>query len=45
VITWATHVAVKDAKTDLPLVQAAMNRCVAMAEGYWAKAATRHDAR
>jgi lysophospholipid acyltransferase (LPLAT)-like uncharacterized protein len=35
VITWAKHVVVTDAERDLLQVQAALDRCVAMAEQYW----------
>jgi len=37
VITWAKHVPVKDAVQDLPVVQAALDQTVSMAEEHWRK--------
>jgi lysophospholipid acyltransferase (LPLAT)-like uncharacterized protein len=41
VITWARMVPVKDAAEDLPLVQAALERTVQMAEEHWKNKASR----
>jgi len=41
IITWAKPVPVTDIERDMPLVQAALERTVAMAENHWAQQARR----